>query len=491
MKETLKNIQRRLAKNSYSSPEQVCFSLVVALLSEMGWDPWNPEEIRIAMETTAEAAVPVIALAVPPDNVTKCAIEVRRPGSLGKDSLPTARPPARVYALTDGRVWRFYFQDADKSAPDQCVKVFDLLQQQDLADIENNFRLFLSRDSVQQGTTIARFERKATASLNRKLEPLRKALPRARQLAAAPPNPPLEKVLAAMMTKAGFIVTMDDISQFLQMVAEEEQATQAVISVSSVTQFEKKEWVEPITGMEFLLVPGGTFIMGSPDDEMGRLPNEGPMHAVTLDPFWLAKNPVTVKQWRRIMEGGGRTAVAHKMTPEEQQKAATMAAQEDYPVEQILWDQAQEFIKKLGLMAGASARLRLPTEAEWEYAARAGTTGKFPGDGEGGKLDDYAWYSTNSGGKLQKITLKKANAWGVHDILGNVWEWVADRYAPYTTSAVSNPKGATTGGEHIRRGGSYRSNNKACRFARRNHIAVDELELQNSGGVGFRLARDA
>ncbi|MBF0124154.1 MAG: SUMF1/EgtB/PvdO family nonheme iron enzyme [Magnetococcales bacterium] len=487
MKETLKNIQRRLAKNLYASPEQICFSLVISLLSELGWDPWNPEEIHISMES----AMPVIGLAVAPDSqVVKCAIEVRPAGSLGKDALPIARPPARVYALTDGRVWRFYFQEADKSIPDQCVKVFDLLQQQDLSDTENNLRLFLSKESVQQGTTITRFERKASASLSRKMEPLRKALPRARQLAAAPPNPPLEKVLAAMMNKAGFIVTMDDIAQFLQTIDEEESAHQAVVSVASVTQYEKKEWVEPVTGMEFLWVPAGTFIMGSPDDEVGRLPNEGPMHPVTVDAFWLAKYPVTSKQWRRVMEGGGRSAVVHKMTPEEQQKAALAAAQEEYPVEQILWDQAQEFIKKLGLMAGASARLRLPTEAEWEYAARAGSTGKFPGDGDGGKLDDYAWYATNSGGKLQKVNLKRPNEWGFHDILGNVWEWVSDRYAPYATAAANNPKGATSG-EHIRRGGSYRSNNKACRLARRNHIAVDELELQNSGGVGFRVARDA
>jgi formylglycine-generating enzyme required for sulfatase activity len=249
--------------------------------------------------------------------------------------------------------------------------------------------------------------------------------------------------------------------------------------------------------MVFVWIPPGSFMMGSPDDEVGRFPNEGPVHQVTVSGFWLARHPVTFGQWRTVMDVGAARSMApsRPKTKEEEQREATqaavLAAKADYPVEDVLWPQAQEFIQKLCLLGGIEARMRLPTEAEWEYAARAGETGRFPGDGNGrDRLDDYAWYSSNSTGKLQRIGKKKPNAWGLHDMLGNVWEWALDGYGAYSAGPVTDPQGNADASEHARRGGSYRSNNKACRFARRNPVPVDELEVKNSGGIGFRVARD-
>ena len=134
----------------------------------------------------------------------------------------------------------------------------------------------------------------------------------------------------------------------------------------------------------------------------------------------------------------------------------------DLPVEKVSWDDAQAFIAKLNAK-NDGYRYRLPTEAEWEYAARAGTTGPYAGD-----LDAMAWYEQNSGRTTHPVGTKAANAWGLYDMHGNVWEWVQDWDGNYDASAVTDPVGPSSGSYRVLRGGSWRHESQYCRSADRN-----------------------
>lgn len=232
-------------------------------------------------------------------------------------------------------------------------------------------------------------------------------------------------------------------------------------------------WLEPMTSMEFVWIPGGAFWMGSPKGEDGRRADEGPLHKVYVDGFWMGKFPVTWGQWNRVMGDP---------------KGIYRPDRKDYPVERVLWEDTQAFLRKFVRMIGANYTVRLPTEAEWERAARAGTpiAAYYFGD-EPSLLQDHAWYAANSGGQTHPVGLKRPNPWGLYDILGNVWEWTEDWYSEdaYEKSGYKNPHGAATGEVRVRRGGSWRSNAATCRVAHRNRVAVQS----NSNALGFRLIR--
>ncbi len=153
------------------------------------------------------------------------------------------------------------------------------------------------------------------------------------------------------------------------------------------------------TGIVFVALPRGTFDMGSPETESGRGGNEGPVHKVRLSPFLIAKYEVSQAEWKKVM---GDNPSAFK--------------DDTLLVEQVSWDDCQEFCTKTGLS--------LPTEAQWEYACRAGTSGPFAGTGN---LDDMGWHRKNSGGRrTHPVGEKKPNQFGLHDMHGNVWEWCED-----------------------------------------------------------------
>ena len=178
--------------------------------------------------------------------------------------------------------------------------------------------------------------------------------------------------------------------------------------------------------MTFRLIPAGTFQMGSPVDEEGRYDNEQ-QHQVTISrPFYLQTTPVTQGQWQKVMGNN---------------PSSFTAGGQDCPVEQVSWDDAQEFLAKLNRIEEIDT-YRLPTEAEWEYACRAESTGRFCfGDDEAG-LKDYAWYNNNSAGKTQPVGQLKPNAWGLYDMHGNVWEWCRDWYGRVSGRARYRPPGA-------------------------------------------------
>jgi formylglycine-generating enzyme required for sulfatase activity len=191
--------------------------------------------------------------------------------------------------------------------------------------------------------------------------------------------------------------------------------------------------------MEMVWCPPGTFTMGSPSGEVGRNSDET-QHKVTLTTgFWMAKTEVTQAQWKSVM---GTNPSYNKG--------------DDLPVEKVSWDDCQKFCEKTGL--------QLPTEAQWEYACRAGNTGPYAGTGF---LDELGWYGVNSDGKTHPVAQKQPNAWGFYDMHGNVLEWCEDWFGDYPNGAVTDPKGSYSRSSHVLRGGSWVSYASHCRSASR------------------------
>ncbi|MEO6392019.1 MAG: SUMF1/EgtB/PvdO family nonheme iron enzyme [Pyrinomonadaceae bacterium] len=221
-------------------------------------------------------------------------------------------------------------------------------------------------------------------------------------------------------------------------------------------------------GMEFVRVSAGTFQMGSPASEADRDGDEDPSHSVAITrDFYLSKYELTQGQWKSVM---GTTPFNQPGNP-------------NLPAENVSWDEAQELCRRLTALNDGYA-YRLPTEAEWEYAARAGSSGPFAGD-----LDEMAWYKNNSNEKTQPVGTRRPNAWGLHDMHGNVYEWVQDWYLDkyYQDSPDADPTGPRTDSGRGRgfRGGSVRTTPHGCRSAYRNANAPN----YKSGEIGIRLAR--
>ena len=221
-------------------------------------------------------------------------------------------------------------------------------------------------------------------------------------------------------------------------------------------------------GMEFAWIPAGRFRMGSPEAEKERRRDEI-QHPVQFSTgYWLGTHEVTRGEWR-LVTGSIPPSQPH--------------CGRECPVGSVSWADTQEFIRKLHVKeSGRGTRYRLPTEAEWEYAARAGTTGARYGE-----LDRIAWYGGNSGGRLYSVGLKPANAWGLHDMLGNVWEWTADWYGAYRTYngfAAVDPTGPSTGVRRVFRGGSIYDIAVGVRAADRRSATP----RTRNDALGFRLA---
>ena len=224
-------------------------------------------------------------------------------------------------------------------------------------------------------------------------------------------------------------------------------------------------WKSPLR-MEFAWVPAGRFVMGSPEGEVGRGGNEVQHEVRISQGFWMGKYEVTQGEWEAVMGAN----------PSEFDECGSRC-----PVEKVLWNDVQRFISRLnGRESGSGYRYRLPTEAEWEYAARAGTTGARHGE-----LDSIAWSSGNSGRTTHPVGQKRANAWGLHDMLGNVWEWTADWYGDYPSGTVTDPRGSSTGSRRVYRGGSWYAYAGYVRSANRTIYSPDARLYS----IGFRLVR--
>ena len=232
-------------------------------------------------------------------------------------------------------------------------------------------------------------------------------------------------------------------------------------------------------GIEFVWCPAGTFLMGSADTEEGRNPLEGPQHQVTLSKgFLIAKYPCTQSQWYEIT---GKTPAYFLGT------VVSNADTDNFPVEQVSWSDVQSYITTLNT-AYTGMNFRLPTEAEWEYACRAGTTTRFSwgDDLEYALLGDYAWFIDNSDSLTHTVGEKLSNPWGLYDMNGNVLNWVQDRFGSYSSSAATDPTGPTTGSLRVARGGCWYGSGSLCRSA----IRYSNNPASNYSYIGFRLAKN-
>jgi formylglycine-generating enzyme required for sulfatase activity len=245
---------------------------------------------------------------------------------------------------------------------------------------------------------------------------------------------------------------------------------------------------EPITngiGMKLVLIPAGEFLMGTAGttDEKGPQPRppspavaivvdfggtdeERPQHRVRITkPFYLGQTEVTQGQWEAVMGSKPWSGKKHN------REGA------DYPASYVDWNDAAEFCRKLSMREGKT--YRLPTEAEWEYACRAGTTTAYHFGDDESRLSEYAWYGgTFDRGKSEKrfaqpVGRLKPNAWGLHDVHGNVWEWCHDWYEKYDDGPVGDPAGAEMGRYRVYRGCSWVNRGGDCRSARRSFNLPD------------------
>jgi formylglycine-generating enzyme required for sulfatase activity len=217
-------------------------------------------------------------------------------------------------------------------------------------------------------------------------------------------------------------------------------------------------------------IPPGRFQMGSSDSEEGRFEREGPRHWVVLtEGFWLAETQCTQALWEAVMGEG---------------ENPSRFEDPRQPVERVSWEACQEFLDRLSFRI-PGLEVRLPTEAEWEYACRAGTETPYWSGRQGGDLERVAWYRKNSEGRTHPVGEKPANPWGLHDMLGNVYEWCWDVWGPYEPRVAVDPEGPVHGAERVLRGGSWSDHARNVRAAYRGWFPPGDRD----GYLGFRLSR--
>ena len=283
----------------------------------------------------------------------------------------------------------------------------------------------------------------------------------------------------------------------------------------------------PGTDVSFSMepIPGGSFTMGSPESEEGRNDDEGPQVEIKVDPFWIGTHEVTWAEYKEFMNLYSvfkefETRSLRSVTEQNQVDAITAPTElydpsftfefgedPEQPAVTMTQYAAKQYTKWLSAIT--AQQFRLPAEAEWEYACRAGTTGAFSfGDGE---VDDYVWYYENADAELQAVGSKKPNAWGLYDMHGNVWEWVLDAYSEEgyshlkgkTVNAVESIAWPTELYPRVVRGGSWDDDPEMCRSAARMPTHDEEWSMEDpnlplspwwftsdpSRAVGFRLVR--
>jgi formylglycine-generating enzyme required for sulfatase activity len=237
-------------------------------------------------------------------------------------------------------------------------------------------------------------------------------------------------------------------------------------------------------GMAFVLIPAGTFLMGSDDKDRDASTNEKPQHRVTISKrFYMGKYEVTQAQWEAVM--GSSPYTLQRSNPfYDLPGMAERVRKPNNPVT-VSWNDAQDFIKRLNQKEGHN-RYRLPTEAEWEYAARAGTTTAYSFGNDERQLGRYAWYGEDfATGSMHPVGQKRPSPRGLYDIHGNVWEWVQDWYSEsyYANSPPTDPKGPTSGTGRVVRGGSWHQTATSWRSAFRKQYEPDYRGIS----IGFRL----
>ncbi len=249
---------------------------------------------------------------------------------------------------------------------------------------------------------------------------------------------------------------MKRITRFFIMIAMLIAASSFVIDAAA----QDKSFTSPTIGAGFVLIPGGTFMMGAAAE-----------HQVVISkPYYMQVTEVTQGQWQKVMASN---------------PSMFKACGDDCPVENISWVDVQEFIRRINQKEGVN-KYRLPSEAEWEFACRAGSVTK---DAPGGKEDefgDYAWYDANSDRKTHSVATKKPNAWGLYDMHGNVSEWCQDWYDDYPEAVAIDPKGPSSGQHKVLRGGSWLGSTATLS----SNFRGEDYAVVRCNDIGFRLVRD-
>ena len=235
--------------------------------------------------------------------------------------------------------------------------------------------------------------------------------------------------------------------------------SQGMVSSSSVLPIE----VKGIT-FNMVRVEGGTFDMGATPEQVNPFDNEKPVHQVTLSSYYIGETEVTQALWQAVMGSN----------PSEFKGG-------NLPVEKVSWDDCQTFIERLNTIT--HRKFRLPTEAEWEFAARGGNKSRYTQYSGSDNLDEVAWYDRNSNDKTHPVKSKKANELGIYDMSGNVWEWCQDWFGKYDSSPQNNPTGPDGGSNRVCRGGSWLLNARICRLSYRFNISPG----RRNDSLGLRL----
>ena len=235
--------------------------------------------------------------------------------------------------------------------------------------------------------------------------------------------------------------------------------TQQAQQTANKPQLTGQPFTENINGAQIQMVyaPGGKFLMGSPPSEIGRDNDEGPQSEATVPSFYMSKDEVSQAQYKAVMSTNPSSFKG-----------------DDLPVDSVKWNDAVEFCRKLSALTGR--QYRLPTEAEWEYACRAGTSAPYAGS-----IDAMTWYSANSGSQTHPVGQKQANGFGLYDMNGNVWEWCQSKYKPYPYKAEDGREDLQANDVRVLRGGSWESSANSCRSAYRRRVVPD------ASSIGFRI----
>jgi formylglycine-generating enzyme required for sulfatase activity len=252
--------------------------------------------------------------------------------------------------------------------------------------------------------------------------------------------------------------------------------TRSPAKVQRSYQVMVQPFVRPPAPAGFVWLSGGQFTMGSPDSEQDRSSSEGPQTEVTLTQgFYLGQHEVTQGEYLAVIGSN----------------PSYFTGDTNRPVEQVSWFDATNYCGQLTARERTAGRIstnwayRLPKEAEWEYACRAGTTNRFyyGDDPTYTLLGDYAWYLLNSGSTTHPVGQKQPNSWLLYDMSGNVWEWCSDWYGTYPGGSVTDPKGPTSGSWRVVRGGCSGTGGRGCRSACRSNAAMSD----SSSAVGLRV----
>ncbi len=238
-------------------------------------------------------------------------------------------------------------------------------------------------------------------------------------------------------------------------------------SGGSVNDGEDKIYTVNGVSFKMIAVKGGTFTMGATPEQVGGDPDELPTHEVTLSNYYIGETEVTQELWAAVMGENPENLPSSML----------------HPVEKVSWEDCQYFVSKINELTGET--FHLPTEAQWEFAARGGIYGHGQLYSGGNTIDEVAWYAFNASGVPHPVKTKAPNELGIYDLSGNVWEWCSDWYGPYSSSSQVDPVGPASGSHRVVRGASWLNSDLSCRVAKRGH----DDPVNRSPCGGFRLAQ--